>query len=286
MVKICKLLYEELLKNEIRGKVISVFSNSFNILFDNKIITILNSIGKIQPYSIATDTDLPKVKQNDEIVIINNGLYLDNNLLLSFEKIIIYYPFLYLNDFIDKKQIENNFYKAELYLEEKKDLSGIITILYSGYEITKGYEYIISDMKKWIDYCKNKQFKELEKKSIEICGFGNGLTPSCDDFLAGVMLCVLAGEIYYGKNINIISEYFQNVVNKCQNKTNRISYMMLKNSSIGLCNEITKKLFQALFCNSYDLIKCIDEQLKIGHCSGCDMLCGIICAYKYYLHLA
>ncbi|MDO4377820.1 MAG: DUF2877 domain-containing protein [Erysipelotrichia bacterium] len=283
MVKLCKLLYQEILKQqEIRGKVISSFSNSFNVLSNDKIITVLNSSEKIQPFSIAGEkiTVIPVV--DDEITINERGIYLSGSLICLFDELVIYDPFLCLNYRSTVKKIADNFLKLERLLLSNREIEGIATVLYPhNYSLTKGYEYIVDEINDWLNYYQYGQKTQLKKKSVDICGFGYGLTPSCDDFLAGVMLCDLMKDIYENKNTaNKIKEY-SDFVHLCKNKTNKISLTLLENSAQGMCNEVTKNLLQALFSQEDILEQYAKKMLKIGHCSGADMLCGILTAYKY-----
>lgn len=137
--------------------------------------------------------------------------------------------------------------------------------------LTRGQNFIKEDFH---DFC--RQYKE-EGKIISyerLIGYGSGLTPYMDDFLAGIMI----GENALSQTKNNLS-----LLEKLANKTNKISFHLLNLAARGLVAEHIKNLLLSLAkeptkANMQDIRQKIKKVLDFGHSSGTDTLCGIYLA--------
>lgn len=114
---------------------------------------------------------------------------------------------------------------------------------------------------------------EQVKRASGLIGLGQGLTPSGDDFLVGLMLAFSTlDEDTFDKK-----KWASQVANISKEKTNIISYSALKYAAIGETRESIYSLIQALFTGTEDVVEReLLHVLKIGSSSGTEITWGIV----------
>ncbi|HLR36203.1 MAG TPA: DUF2877 domain-containing protein [Tissierellales bacterium] len=295
---ISKKLNETILNKEFEGIVHSVFDNSFNVLTeDNKFITFLNSKKLMSPYSIRIEEDVsfldkgikPRVKVQilSKLVSINE---LDIKIYYSAATLWDEKPNLTFSKDVEKNvDIKLERIEEVLLTEGKKN--GIFPLLITLKERIGRIDWIYeSDMKlgkneiyireKFLEFIDSYIKGDIEKLSVQvknIIGFGIGLTPSMDDFLAGLMVSGIYLHYYLGYSIGSAYEINYAMVKDIKNRTTRVSEEMLIFSSEGEVNEDIRDLMisflgdASLDMFSYNLRRVIN----IGETSGTDILLGI-----------
>lgn len=111
------------------------------------------------------------------------------------------------------------------------------------------------------------------ERAMSLVGLGQGLTPSGDDFLVGVLLALAT------RNQHALphNEWAEQVVRKAKEKTNVISYSALKYAAMGETRESINLLLQSLFAGNQEQVKRqLGEVMKIGSSSGTEITWGII----------
>lgn len=122
----------------------------------------------------------------------------------------------------------------------------------------------------------------LAKKHIQaLIGLGQGLTPSGDDHLLGLMFVLYLYKNYFQDEIYLI----QKMIDTSQDKTHDISWWMLHHGSLGKFNEwlldYGNLLTQPFGKDSLLQEKaCLLKVLSIGSQSGGDMVSGILAGLK------
>jgi len=125
-----------------------------------------------------------------------------------------------------------------------------------------------------VRWCLSKLEKgdgELGEALREILGLGNGLTPSCDDFIAGF----LAYQFHTRKTVQ------KELLESAERLTNWISYKIIEHAAYGRIPEPHQKVITYLLqgvCECPTLVDMVSECIRLGHSSGYDMLVGILCA--------
>lgn len=295
---ICQGLYKELLKKDFNGTVHSVFSNSFNVLDENQtLITFLNSKKPMSPNSIKIDTEIyfqltgirpglnvhfthEFAEINDLRIRIN---YKDANIWikkpdLSFKKDNkenVYIKLNKLGEYLLFNGNKNGIYYLITTLEHS--VEGI-ELFFSDDTTIKSHENFIKDrFISFIDSYIDEDIKSLPYKSREIVGYGIGLTPSMDDFLAGIMVSRIYLSYYLGQSIEDAYKINKAIIREIENKTTIISQEMLKFSSIGETNDNVRN-FMVSFLGRFSMntfVKDLEKVISIGETSGTDMLLGI-----------
>lgn len=114
-----------------------------------------------------------------------------------------------------------------------------------------------------------------------LAGWGPGLTPSGDDFLAGVML----GLHYLGSSVKrsdtlapaAVSDFVSTIYEAAAPRTNRVSRAFLAAARDGLADERWHRLLGALSGNDAQALRlAARDVLAFGATSGRDMLSGLL----------
>lgn len=108
----------------------------------------------------------------------------------------------------------------------------------------------------------------------KLIGLGQGLTPSGDDFLVGLLLAFSTSE----KNYFSKKEWGQEIVKVSKNNTNIISYSALKYAAIGQTRETISLFIEILVhAETDDQVKqALSTVMKIGSSSGTEIAWGIL----------
>lgn len=114
-------------------------------------------------------------------------------------------------------------------------------------------------------------------------GLGHGLTPSGDDFLAGLMVVLhLPG----GPGVALRDVGLQ-MVHGAERRTNAVSVAMLRSAAEGRVRECVIALLRELVAGDpHGLDGALARVLAIGSTSGSDMAAGIVAAFGVQLQLA
>lgn len=122
--------------------------------------------------------------------------------------------------------------------------------------------------------------ERIREKVRGIIGFGPGLTPSGDDFLAGVGASMIYLKSYFKLNKEAFMLPLQLIADESSGRTTRVSAEMLKNLSKGLMPKRFMDLQTALLGKSGpDLKPVLFELDRMGETSGTDHALGVFVAH-------
>ena len=108
-------------------------------------------------------------------------------------------------------------------------------------------------------------------------GWGMGLTPSGDDFLAGLLSATYFAQIVYGRKCDMLSAIVDTVLQNMAAKTNQISRHFLRYAAEGLWGRATERFMLAFYGNDdIALDNAIQEKASFGATSGIDEIQGIM----------
>lgn len=291
---ICKELKIKLNNNNLTGIIHSVFKNALNIMtYDNDFITLITIDKPMAPYAVRIlgvksflDYEL---KKDMKISSQNEYIWLENlNIKIIFDKAHLWDPMHVVSYIKGKREpILIKIRIMEHYLLDNKNfISPFLNILnkqYKGFELFSNE--VISD--KEYDFIKErflrfmKAFIQEEESITEltkgIIGYGQGLTPSIDDFICGLMVSNIYLTHYFNKNIDNSLRFNSSIIKDIVGRTTRVSEEMLKFSAKGYVNEDIRNLVISLI--STTSIVEFEENLKkvasFGYSSGIDIISGI-----------
>ncbi|MGV8984135.1 DUF2877 domain-containing protein [Clostridium sp.] len=303
---ICENLQNIILKGGISsGYVHSVFKNACNIVCDDLFITLLSEGKKMSPMSV--------IVSGGKQVNFNN-LNITQGLIFEFSESEIYCTqkeiFIAMNN---AKKWSSRYEPNVSYCSESKFLENIkimgkeLKTLGKFYDIgqlvnllsdklpelelitfqkcsfDKSLEFIKYRFMNFINGVIKADMDGIGNMAQSVIGFGCGLTPSMDDFISGLMLTYIYMGSYYKLDCQRIFEFNSEISSSGLHKTTRVSYEMLKHSSVGETNEAVRELMAAIFNfnddnddeNHRSIIKALLEVTSYGETSGTDTALGI-----------
>jgi hypothetical protein len=291
---ISKLLYP--IPHSIKGtRVHSTFDRSCNILFDDLLIGIVplefgnNPNAIVLQYSQNEEPWTGFIKQGMPVQIDGNQILI-GPIKIDLSDANFWNPELIL-DFTDIKNkltclstLITSIPNPSIFLKTSFDYfnNQAKSDPLSEYISTKITFFVENLFVKDIEYSQ----KELDVATLDLVGLGYGLTPSGDDFLAGLIGTLNC----FAKNNHLSPILNEQIItlNKViystlgTSKTNLISETLLENALSGFLSETIGDFLRSLFKKHGNSEKNLDERLEdllsIGHSSGADFLAGIYIA--------
>lgn len=295
---ICSSLYKEILEGKLRGRVHSVFNNSFNVLDENhRLITFINSNISMGPNAIQIKGTMsfsnskisPKLKLSfyDSYVLVEDlNIKITYGQAQSWDKYPIFNYKKAPRENICKKLEEMN-----SFLGERAKTMGIFPLLRTlegkvknmvfpqekGRQLRKEDQFIKGRFLKFMDSYLAEDVDSLTLDGKNIIGFGKGLTPSMDDFLAGLMLARLYCLDYLGLDLEEGKKLNAAIIKEVKDRTTLVSQEMLINAAQGITNEDIRFLLLSLFGDYSQAVflENMERAIRIGETSGSDTLSGI-----------
>ena len=121
-----------------------------------------------------------------------------------------------------------------------------------------------------------------------ILGLGPGLTPSCDDFLAGLMISLNRGAKVLLRDGKVFFDFlkmvFANISEESRAKTTIYSQAFLDLASKGEGNDTVIRLVDSLLTDHEDSVASYSKTLiEMGETSGADIAIGIFYGIRFLL---
>ena len=117
----------------------------------------------------------------------------------------------------------------------------------------------------------------LLQKANALVGLGEGLTPSGDDFLGGLLFCVNTIQRLYPGFINLDSSEQALFIESAKQRTHLISFTLLKDLTNGQAIEPLHELIHSVLSDQPpESIRLASSLTQIGHSTGWDLLTGVL----------
>lgn len=294
---ICFHLSDQLGNIHIESIVHSVFHQAFNIITEkNQFITFLNYNKSLSPSSIRllsnkSFKDLG-IKPNMKIYFYNQMIKIEDlNIEIAINKIEKWNSD---PNFTYQKNNSNEVFKKlnhiKYFLENTTHSQGIIPLLTflkekqpqlleftENKSIENRHIFIKERFLTFIDLYILEDIDQIGDSVKSIIGFGDGLTPSIDDFITGLMISRLYLFDYLNLNVKEALDFNKKIVEQISEKTTRVSEEMLKHSSEGRVNEDIRKFMISILSpiSSNDFFEALKNLADFGETSGIDVISGI-----------
>lgn len=271
---------EEKLAQNLKGKicyanVLSVHKSVLNLKWGNRLITVATreTEGAADEIVLETQEDFMDMQILPEAVFqIKDGAIKGDMLTVDFSGA---KPYKLMHQIKYSVPDEKLLTELEQWIYQNGNASS----LYNGYfnqpEDSALGRYFKDEMKKLKEAAATAAREELLHQMMEMCGAGIGLTPSADDFIAGVLLIFYAYE-------PLDEKMYQKSVASVQKKTVSISGYMLANAAKGRGRSSELKLLEAISAKDKSGIeKYLEEVKDFGSTSGTDTLIGMVFGLRY-----
>lgn len=135
--------------------------------------------------------------------------------------------------------------------------------------------YLVDDLRLLLDALSAGGLEAVARLAVRLIGFGPGLTPSFDDFLAALVL-----SLYYDESRDptswAVRSFFDRLLEGARDQTNPISRQMLAQATRGRAGLAHLAALQALVTGDLEAIRpAIRRLLAHGATSGADFLFGL-----------
>ena len=253
-------------------KIIGLYKSTINILAGDKMFSIVN-LEYCPPNSVSINYDNLDF---DSMLDIRNSVVIDSE-----SKI------LFLGEISIK--VEDGDYSfrcsdVDINHNKLKLFTDIATFFLSQeeYKYIDNNDFLLSECKSRADSFIDKIFssnnyEDIYKSLSNMIGLGYGLTPSCDDFITGV-ICA-----HYRIKKMLPKKIINNSKSIYENKTTYVSVAMLESAFSNHFDERFEYLIDSIFNNDKEsMTKYIKLILSIGSSSGYFLLLGF---YKYCINI-
>ena len=126
----------------------------------------------------------------------------------------------------------------------------------------------------------------IKESAASLIGLGPGLTPSGDDYLAGLLLSLrIAARLSPESFQHVQNDLSNTIIELAPRLTNNLSCQMLLLAARGTGSELMENMVLALFCASptkNSLIQAAVDLSAVGASSGFDQLLGIMSGANLY----
>lgn len=116
----------------------------------------------------------------------------------------------------------------------------------------------------------------VKKAASKLAGLGIGLTPSADDLLSGLMVCLVLGDRNGLRGIEA-SGLANAIVGSSKGRTSELSFEFLQQAASGRANEKIVRLVEAIYTGgASEVRRSTVDVISIGETSGTDSLVGVL----------
>lgn len=281
-----------------RLKVHSIFKRVINLVDRDKgIYSILQNDLDNGPCAMRVKVDKGysfldlQINLDDSVKIEKKSLNIGDKIVISFKNIKLWSPDLLKLDinYTNKLNFNENIKCFNKYLF-KNAVDGGSKYYYIDKFINQENTYKPSLIEKELKSRINifllsltKSLEELTKSIVSMIGFGNGLTPSGDDFLVGFITSLNSFE---GEESKLLFGKIKDILEDKNLSTTDVSKNMIKSSIVGDTREWIINFIKEVFNDDREgLFHSMDNLFSIGSSSGVDLSVGIILGAMYSLDI-
>jgi hypothetical protein len=248
----------------------SRFRRVSNYLCDGNLVSVVDTTIGSGPFNVVIN-DFVHLKA--DCVIVDHDVIHIGNIHYACSSAQLYNSSIKIPSSSDLRTFQFNLLQFKKILQALAPSKSLIYLLEDTRDCPHAgtFERILTD--RFIT-CKNmiKSGKILEGVNA-IKGLGFGLTPSGDDFIAGMLIALnLQQKLYHNNNFDLIED-----IHTLSKNENALSSAFLWSAKQGHAFEKLKLTISALFIHDRDeLVKRTMDLLKVGATSGADIAVGLI----------
>lgn len=288
---------ERILSENPRGKVHSVFTNSFNLQFGDRLVHIGACENGIAPFGIGLDrmdarnfTHQIRIGQSvrwdmrDRRLVFTGAISLTIARALTKDYKLIsspYKPFIlkknaeYVVSYLDRNEWQTG-------LVQSDDEKGILMNYLSSSSVCSSSHPILKKIKDLEALAQGKEATDADSVFDYWIGRGPGLTPSGDDAITG--MCAILS-VLDGTNKTLLIQLESYLARKGRQRTTPIGYEYLTYASRREFHSHIKQLSQLLLePEKRELFTAMEKVEGFGHTSGTDTLIGLLLGLRSVIY--
>ncbi len=268
-----------------KGEVHSIFRNSLNLFSsDGSLLTLLSKEKEIYRNPISIVIDEPhfenwKISPKEEVIYTGTKLnFSRSDIVIDMSNRITWSSsFRYFGPLPSPEIIRKNVETLKFFIKVMKWEKGMLPIITGSYSESP---YV----KKAIQVLNLFEASDTLNLSVlkGLIGLGDGLTPSGDDFLSGLLVVLY----YFGCYLNfkgLIEEEVRKLLENAEVKTNIISAAFLHLAGEGEAFFLLREIVKDLIGRKGFGMENIRALIDYGDTSGASILSGVIFGIEYVL---
>ena len=267
------------------GHIHSIFQRACNIQVGQTLIGILSKELRCTPSSFLLSEQVNiydwRLSEQDQVIIYKNHISLSDQLHIGYSNSTAYSPSLTLSFSAHPDLVKVLEKLITRYSGRSPFFSELAS--YLGYASPSNSIYT-SPIHNFLS-CIGNSTLHLEDAAQKLCGLGEGLTPSGDDFLAGFIsvLSLIQESKYCSPSLLSTLSHLKNALNVdfLKQHTTVFGAHTINWAKKGHVSDPVKAFLSSLWEGKNNIDICAENLLKIGHYSGSDMMAGIVAAFYY-----
>ena len=282
----------DFLKSGSQGRILAVFSNAVYLeSIDDELLWLMTEKLPMHRRGIQIPGALPRVATDSSFSVLGQHLLLGTDIDLDMKPASTWVS---PSPNLDKV----------LPFEELPDRLRAVSTLFDGYPSPKGFGCILSEITKirfddpllapLPDYGPALKYKwsvlneiihayivndfpKILRMAEDLIGLGEGLTPSGDDFIGGLLFSGFILREIYPQYLGFTPLDVELFLDNSRGQTNLISYTMLKDLATGNAPDTLHRFVNAVLTDQHP--ESLDylglELVRMGHSTGWDILTGV-----------
>lgn len=282
----------DLLKSGSQGRILAIFSNAIYLnSICGELLWLVTENIPMHRRGIQICGDLPKVPIDSSFSVRGQHLVFGTDIDLDLSHAPIWIsPSPNLDKLIPFEELPDRLRTVSCLLDGYPSPSGFGWFLA---EITKnttgnslpgalhdtgpGLRHLRSAINEIILAWTTNDFPHILRTAEDLIGLGEGLTPSGDDFIGGLLFSSYVLQDIYSQYEGFTLSDVELFLENSRNQTNLISYTMLKDLATGHAFDTLHRFINAILTDQP--LESIDnsglELVGIGHSTGWDLLTGV-----------
>lgn len=283
---------QDLLKSGSQGRILAIFSNAVYLHSNyNELLWLVTENIPMHRRSIQITGALPRVAVDSSFSVRGQHILLGPEIDLDLSLASIWvYPHPNLDKLIPFEELQGHL--------------RTVSCLFDGYPSPTGFGWILSELTRialgnpfpttlhdfgpalkyaWptlieiVQACNANDYPRILRTAENLIGLGEGLTPSGDDFIGGLLFSSFTLQEIYTQYQGFTQSDVDYILDNSRNRTNLISNTMLKDLAAGHASDTLHRFINAIVTDkhlestySFGL-----ELVRIGHTTGWDLLTGV-----------
>jgi hypothetical protein len=248
----------------------SRFRHAINFLNEHNLVSLVDTSIGFGPFNIVIDNF--ESLNISHVIIGRSSILLDKN-FFDYRKTPRYDSSLKIPALLDFDKLQINLHHFKEILKEHAPSGSLVFLLEETKETPSGNTFDRVLRERFIAGTSMIIQKKILEGVKSIRGVGLGLTPSGDDFVAGLLIALHIQQLIFRKNFTRLIE---DIFIQAQNG-NPLSTAFLRSAKEGRVFDKLQQTISALFDSEPDkLLKHTINLLTVGATSGADIAIGLI----------
>ncbi len=274
------------------GRTLGVFSNALYLkCSDNEPVWLITKCTPMHRRGIQILVPIPRISPDSMFRVRDQCLTLDSEINFDLSQSTRWDPpYLLPEEVFSFKALFSHLLSYSSLFDDLNTPTGFgvlipkITKFKQGYPLPTSFpdhipalEYALPTLARVFQACIVHDFTEFLRSSENLIGLGDGLTPSGDDFIGGMLFSIVTLQNTYSQFQGFSRYDLELFLDSSSRRTNLISYTLLKEHAAGHASETIHRFIIALLTGKPQEFtrRLVSYIVRVGHSTGWDTLAGL-----------